>query len=301
MLRHALLLAFRNFLRYRSTFLINLVGLSTALFCTLMIYLWVHDELSFDQFHKNGDRLFVVMKNAPTPNGILTFDETPGLMADVLPRELPEVESAAAVIPAERDNKKGFFIIGNENVEAKGICASNNFFNVFTFPLTEGDKGTALSEMNNIVISKELSMKLFHTAENVIGRQLEWNGVQMTGSYVVAGVFDDLPASSSFQFDVLFNYHSFLARNEKLKSWRNGGPTTYVVLKKGVNEKKFNQKIADYLQQKGAKESLFIQKFADRYLHGQYENGVPRVDDLVMSGCFPSLHVLSYSLRVSIS
>src|SRR5688500_10457976 len=119
MVRHTLLLAFRNFLRYRSTFLINLIGLSTALFCTIMIYLWVHDELSFDRFHRNGDRLFVVMKNAPTPNGTLTFDETPGILADVLPTELAEVEYAAAVISPQKDGKKGFFLINNQNVEAK--------------------------------------------------------------------------------------------------------------------------------------------------------------------------------------
>ena len=114
MFKHALLLAFRNFRRYTSSFLINLVGLSTGLFCTIMIYLWVHDELSFDKFHNNADRTYIILKNATTPNSILTFDETPGILADVMPTEMPEVQYATAVITPQKENKKGIFLIDNK-------------------------------------------------------------------------------------------------------------------------------------------------------------------------------------------
>lgn len=275
MFRHALLLAVRNFRRYTGSFVINLVGLSTGLFCAIMIYLWVHDELNFDKFHKNAERTFVVLKNATTPSGILTFDETPGIMADVLPTEMPEVQYATAVISPQKENKKGIFQVDNNNVEATDLCVSKDFFKIFSFPLIQGDNNTVLSGTNDIVISDELAMKLFHTTENIIGRQVEWNRVQMSGTYIVSGVFKKVPANSSLQFDVLFNYRLFLEKNEKLTSWKNGGPTTYLLLRDGVDENQFNQKIAGYLQQKGGKEALFVQKFSDRYLRGQYENGVP--------------------------
>jgi len=275
MFRHALLLAFRNFRRYTGSFLINLIGLSTGLFCAIMIYLWVNDELGFDKFHKNADRTYVVLKNATTPNGILTFDETPGILADVLPTEMPEVQYAAAVISPQRENKKGIFTIDNNNVEATDLCVSKDFFKIFTFPLVQGDPNDVLTGVNDIVISDELAMKLFHTTDNVVGKQVQWNRVQMSGPYVISGVFKKPPANSTLQFDVLFNYKSFLDKNEKLTSWKNGGPTTYIMLKQGVDADKFNSKIAGYLQQKGGKETLFVQKFSDRYLHGQYENGVP--------------------------
>jgi putative ABC transport system permease protein len=275
MFKHALLLAFRNFRRYTSSFLINLIGLSTGLFCAIMIYLWVHDELGVDKFHKNDDRLYVVLKNATTPNGILTFDETPGILADVLPAEMPEVQYATAVISPQKENKKGIFLIDNNNVEATDLCVSKDFFKVFSFPLIQGDNNEVLSGANDIVISDELAMKLFHTTENVVGKQVQWNRLQLSGPYIVSGVFKKPPANSTLQFDVLFNYRLFLEKNEKLTSWKNGGPTTHLVLKEGVDAKKFNSKIAGYLQQKGGKETLFVQKFSDRYLNGQYENGVP--------------------------
>jgi putative ABC transport system permease protein len=88
-------------------------------------------------------------------------------------------------------------------------------------------------------------------------------------------VFKKPPVHSTLQFDVLFNYNSFLQKNKKLTSWTNGGPMTYILLKKGIGPLRFNGKLAGYLKQKGGKEALFIQKFSDRYLHGQYVNGAP--------------------------
>ncbi len=275
MLKHALLLAFRNLRRYKGSFVINLIGLSTGLSCAIMIYLWVNDELRFDKFHKNAERTFIVLKNATQPNGILTFDETPGILATVVPTEMPEVQYSTAVISPQKENRKGIFQFDNKRVEAIDLCVSKDFFNVFSFPLTQGDQNNLFSDVNNIAISEELAMKLFHTTENIIGRIVNWNRLQMNGPYIVAGVFKKVPAHSTIQFDALFNYDLFLKKNEKLTNWKNGGPTTYIVLKEGVDPEKFNLKIGGYLQQKGAKETLFIQRFSDRYLHGQYVNGVP--------------------------
>jgi putative ABC transport system permease protein len=274
MFKHTLLLAFRNFKRYKSSFLINLIGLSTGLFCAIMIYLWVHDELNVDKFHENDSRLYMVLKNATTPDGVLTFEETPGILASVLPTEMPEVQNAVSVISPETESK-GIFLSGDNRVEATDLCVSKDFFNVFTFPLLQGDKNVVLSGTNDIVISDELAMKLFHTTDNVIGKTVEWSRVQMSGSYIVSGIFEKVPANSTLKFDVLFNYRTYLDKNQKLTSWKNGGPATYIVLKKGVDGDRFNAKITNYLKGKGGKETLFIQQYSDKYLHGQYENGAP--------------------------
>ena len=85
MLRHNFLLIFRNFRRFKSTFFINLIGLSSGLACALMIYLWVHDELSTDKFHENNSRLYQVFKNNPQADGTLvTMPHTPAMMARLL-------------------------------------------------------------------------------------------------------------------------------------------------------------------------------------------------------------------------
>ncbi len=100
MFRHTLLLAYRSFLRFKSTFFINLVGLSTGLAGALLIYLWVNDELLVDRFHEKDSQLFQVMKNASySGNEITTYEATPGRLPEALAAEMPVVEKAVAVKP----------------------------------------------------------------------------------------------------------------------------------------------------------------------------------------------------------
>src|SRR6202012_3688160 len=99
MFKHNLVLIYRNFRRYKSTFLINLIGLSCGLACVLVIYLWVNDELSFDKYHVNDSRLYQVMTNVKSEKGIETNKNTPHSLVEVLPQEMPEVEYAAIATP----------------------------------------------------------------------------------------------------------------------------------------------------------------------------------------------------------
>ncbi|MGB3586802.1 MAG: ABC transporter permease, partial [Tunicatimonas sp.] len=92
MLRHTFLLIYRNFTRFRSTFFINLIGLSSGLACALFIFLWVNDELSVDKFHEKNARLYQVMVNMDQADGITTQEGGPGLLAESLAENMPEVE-----------------------------------------------------------------------------------------------------------------------------------------------------------------------------------------------------------------
>src|SRR5688572_25464410 len=95
MLQHNFLIIYRNFKRFRSTFFINLIGLSTGLTCTLLIYLWVNDELNIDKFHENNNRLFQVMERQQQSEIDVT-EGTPGLLAERMIQEFPEIELAAS-------------------------------------------------------------------------------------------------------------------------------------------------------------------------------------------------------------
>ena len=109
MLRHHLLLILRNFKRHRSTYTINLFGLSIGLACTLLIYLWVTDEWSIDRFHEHEQHLYQVIQNVPLSNGILTTEGTPGLLAEALQREMPQVEEAAVTAYAPGGRNTGCY------------------------------------------------------------------------------------------------------------------------------------------------------------------------------------------------
>jgi putative ABC transport system permease protein len=95
MLKHSLLMIYRNFLRSKGYFFINLIGLAAGLVCTLLIYLWVRDELRMDKFHTKENRLFQVMEHQQYADNIMTTTSTPGILAETLKEEIPEVEYAA--------------------------------------------------------------------------------------------------------------------------------------------------------------------------------------------------------------
>src|SRR5690606_31057263 len=94
MLRHNLILIFRNYKRFKTTFLINLIGLSTGVACTLLIYLWVNDELKMDKFHSLDDRLYQLREHQQHSADVRGTDSTPWLLAEALDDEMPEAEYA---------------------------------------------------------------------------------------------------------------------------------------------------------------------------------------------------------------
>ncbi len=253
------------------------MGLSTGLACALLIFLWVNDELHVDKFNKNDSQLFQVMNNGETPNGIVTGENTPGLLASALSAEMPEVEYAVPVVPVSWFDKKGILTYGDSHIEASEQFAGKDFFKVFSYPLVEGNKNTALADKHSILISEELARKLFHTTENIIGKTVAWNQKDYSDVYLISGIFQKLPLNATTQFDVLLNYDLFQDKNPKLNDWSNNDPSTYILLKKGTNISAFNAKIAGFIKARNEKsnETLFVQKYSDKYLHNNYENGIP--------------------------
>lgn len=276
MFKNSFKTAWRHVVKDRQFTLLNLIGLSTGLACTLLIYLWVIDEMRMDKFNESDSRIFQVLHNITTPNGIETIENTQGLLAKTLGEEMPEVQYAASVIPAGWFSNRGLFSINNKHIRAGGQFVSKDYFNIFSVHFIQGNKQTALTDKYQIALSAELAQKLFNSI-NVVGRTVEWNQEGFTGIYQVSAVFDKFPSNSTVQFDALFNYDLFLEKNPKLQKWGNSDPNTYVLLKKGADAEQLNKKLKDLLKSKNEKATatLFAQRFSDKYLHNHYENGVP--------------------------
>ena len=109
------------------------------------------------------------------------------------------------------------------------------------------------------------------------GQHIEWDQKDYTGVYRIDGVFEEPPANATQHFDVVFNYALFLEKNAKLNDWNNNDPSTYVVLKKGVDVDVFNRKIAGWIKTRveGSTTVLWAQRYSDRYLYNHYTNGAP--------------------------
>lgn len=277
MLRHNLLLIYRNFKRYKSTFFINLTGLSTGLACVLLIYLWVNDELNVDKFHEKDDRLYQVMANHHNTDVIITQEGTPDLLEETLAEELPEVEYAIGALSLKWFGKLTL-VTEDDKLKATGEFVSRDFFNVFSYPLLHGDKDEVLMDKNAIVISEELAIKLFPTSDQAVGKSLEWQLLHFKEQATIVGVFQTPPVSSTHQFDIVLSYEAWKGLSEnmgRVLHWDNHGPNTYLVVREGTDVGQFNKKIEGFIQSKLADSNvtLFAVPFSDSYLHGKYENG----------------------------
>lgn len=272
MLRHNILLIYRNFKRFKTTFLINLIGLSTGLACTLLIYLWVTDELRMDKFHDKDSRLFKLMEHQQHSGSIRVTDSTPWLLAEALEDEVPEVEFSVVATPTYWFAGQTLSV-GNNPVKANGKYASKDFFHVFSYELIQGSIDGALADKSSIVISRELAVKLFGGTEDVIGKTVMYQQDQI---FKVSAIFENLPGNSSEYFDFILPYRILTDRVPQVTAWGNSGPNTFVVLKEGTSDKEFNRKISNFISWKSEDKHriLFTTKYSDDYLFGNYENGV---------------------------
>ena len=282
MFRNYIKTAWRNLIKDKQFSLLNLLGLSTGLACVLLIFLWVQDELSVDKFNANDSRLFQVLKTAPMADGgIDTYHYTPGLLGQYMQKELPEVEYATVARP-----QTGILSVSSKSFKANAQYIDQNFFKVFSYTIVEGSaNGFALNKYG-VLLSDKMALKLFNTTHNLIGRTIAWDKKEFTGSYIVAGVFQSQPSNATEPFDLFFNYKIYQTiEAEDLNNWGSNNQNTYLLLKKGTDAEAFNKKIKDFTKNKikqfypGDKYLLqwegdiFIQKYSDRYLHGNYVNG----------------------------
>lgn len=275
MLKQNLKLFIRSIKKHKSTFLINVIGLSTAMACVILITLWVTDELSIDKFHENDEQLYQVLKNNWTESGIETGEDTPAPLALALVNEMPEVEQAASVFPSADFSLSGTVSIDKTYFRAKSKFVGGDFFDLFSYTLISGSKQAISEDKMSFVISDKLAKKLFPNEKNVIGQVVEWEGKRVNGPFTITGVFEDHESDSSIQFDVLFNYNLLLDTSDSFKQWYQNGSSTYVLLKENTKVTNFNVKIKDFIKTKhqDSNLTLFARPYSNRYLYGEFKNG----------------------------
>ena len=286
MFKHHVLLAYRNFKRFKGSFFINLIGLSTGLACTLLIFLWVSDELSVDKFHEKDSRLYMMMERQQGVADVEVTETTPGLLGEALATEMPEVELAVTTSGTE-----DFTItVEDKHIRASGHYAGKDFFNIFSYTLQQGEEDHVLRDKTAIVLSEELALRLFNTTEGVIGKAVEFPNKRQ---YIVSGVFEGVPQNASRQFDFVLSFEVYKEVSPWVLDWTNNGTRTYVVLEEGTNSKQFNEKIEDFVKRKEGEQhiTLFATPYSDKYLYGTYENGV-QSGGRIASACFCLLPLL---------
>jgi putative ABC transport system permease protein len=254
MVKNYLLLFVRNLMRQKAFSFINLLGLTVSISSTLLIYLYVSHELSFDSFHPNSERLYRVNQTFIwSDDKTNQFSRTGPGVANAMREELQEVELVTSL------HTPGEFIISyvtpsNEVIafeEDKILAADSNFFKVFNFPLISGDEASAFSRANTLVMTKSTAEKYFGT-ENPIGKLVRLGNKQQT--YEVTGVLQDVPDNSTIEFDILLSMKAFPVERFHW-SWVWTQLETFVLLRSDANIANVREKLKA-IPRKRAEETL---------------------------------------------
>ncbi|MEM9849226.1 MAG: ABC transporter permease, partial [Bacteroidota bacterium] len=267
---YLLKITLRNLFKQKFSSAINVIGLTVGLSCACFIYLWVQDELSIDKFHEKDDRLYQVMALQRYPSGKAVSRSTPGLLGATIKEDFPDIQYSVTttwIHPVLLSHEETF-------LRSPGYHAGKDFFHIFTYPLLAGDPNTVLVDPTSICISRDLANKLFDGVENAMGKTIRY---AENRNFTVSGVFENISEKSTYQFDFVLPLQDFLDRATWATNWANTGPPTYVVLQEGADAQATTEKIAGYLKSKVAdsNQELFLKKYSDQYLYGNYANGVP--------------------------
>jgi putative ABC transport system permease protein len=271
MLRNYIKIAWRNLIKDKQFTLLNVLGLSAGIACTLLIYLWVHDELSYDKTFAKDSQIFQVMEMRGAGENIGLTDESSGLVSETIKIGNPEIEYAAPVAPADWF-QKFTLTSGDKNIKAVGQYVGKEYFNIFSFKMLDGDKSKVLEAKNNIVISDELAKRLFNTREGAIGKVIRF---QHEKDFFVSGVFEKVPVHSSQQFDFVLSFDYLADVQGWVKTWNNGGPHNFVLLKKGADLAAFNSRISDVVKKNSGDttRNLVAMQFSKNYLANTFNHG----------------------------
>jgi putative ABC transport system permease protein len=235
MIRSLIKVAFRNFRRDATYSLINIIGLTIGITGSLLLILYVYDDLSFDRYHEKADRIYRISSRISEPDDAFNWAVTQVPLAPQLMTDYPEVEEAVRLIQSGRSLYK---IGDKEFFEEDVMYSDSNTFNVFSFEWVEGDPSTALTEPNSMVVTRSFAERYFGN-ESPLGKELT---NEDDDSYNVTGLIEDIPHNTNIQFSAL------ISRNSLPEDWGSWGAFhiyTYLLLQEGFDYEVFEAKLPE--------------------------------------------------------
>lgn len=223
MFANYLKITFRNLLRHRGHAFINILGLSIGIAAAILIFLYARNELSYDAFHENGDKTYIVYKERNTATGTQILYDTWIPLANELKQDYPEVVSASRAFTRNR-----WVISGDNKFQDRVTYADPAFLEIFTFPLADGGSESVLKERSAVILSQEIAEKYFGN-ENPIGKTISIN---YRNEYTVRGILAPVPENSTIEVDLLVNVESLIDPDDEdaQQNWNSAFLETYIQL-----------------------------------------------------------------------
>lgn len=289
MIRNYFKIAWRSLLKDKQFTLLNVLGLTAGLTCSLLIFLWVSDELSFDRFFADEERIYRLLERKEMNGEMFYSSESSGRLSEAVRHSVPEVEYVAAIAPAIWF-PQNTLSANDKNIKANVQYAEKDYFNIFSFRLLEGNKNTVLASPGAMVLSDELAVKLFGTTENIIGRPVRFD---QDTTFFVSGVFEKMPANSSQQFDFVLSFDYFRGIKDWVNHWDLYGPSTFALLKKGTDIPSFNRNVENVITTHNGNRFRKVVgvRFSDGYLHNHFGNNTGAGERIQYVNLFTALAV----------
>ncbi|HNW57223.1 MAG TPA: ABC transporter permease [Bacteroidales bacterium] len=233
----------RNIKSQKSYFIINLLGLTTGIAAFILIALWVNTELSFDNFHKQADRIYRVDYKLYEESVLEQHSAAAvPVIGRLMKQTYPEVELYTRF-------KKAEGVVSYEDrfyKESKVFYAESSFFSIFNFPLTDGQASDNVLDINKAVITEDAAKRYFGN-QNPVGKTITFNGKD---HYYISAIAKDVPANSHLKFDILFSYENLKSQGSYFDdSWFGSDFYTYVMLTPGASAAALEKKLPSLVEQ----------------------------------------------------
>jgi len=261
--------AWRNMARNKLTGFINVFGLAIGLSCSLLIWLWVSDELSYNRFLPGVKNIYEVHVNAPFNGDTITLTACPGPLAEAIQTNIPQVEQATKMTYS----RDVLFTVGDKTLKEKGTYATAGFFKVFPLKSIDGNADEAIASIDQMVITRKIAEKYFSTYA-AVGKTIR---IDNKKDYRVGAVIEDIPHNSTLQFDWMINFSE--QEQDWMKTWGNIAFFTYVKLRPHadlLNTARGLRSIYPKFSPEGFKANFpQLQAITDVYLYTDHKNGKP--------------------------
>ena len=241
MIKNYLRVAFRNLWRHKGFSFLNIMGLTIGMSACFLVFLYVKFELSYDDFHSKGNRIYRIVTDIVNPSETLHFSVAAPAMPVAAKRDFPEIEKAVRFDPGSMLVRRGDLKFQEDNMAS----ADSTFFEVFDFPLLKGDPVKALREPYSVVLSETAAKKYFGSADPM-GQHLYLTGDNNLGT--VTGVMKDMPENTELKADLLVASYSGAADSNRDKNWGGFGDFSYFLLKPNTDAHALEKKFPRFLE-----------------------------------------------------
>jgi len=277
MFRNYLKIAMRNIQRYKGYSFINISGLAIGIACCILIFLYVQEELNYDNYHKDKDRIYRVAMHFESKSLTIDFATVGPPVQIVLKRDFPQVEFAARIQGRDRPIVK----CGDRLFhESRFFYADNELFDILTFVFLKGSPENALVRPQSAVISKRMAEKYFGD-EDPLGKIININSEE----FQITGVIANSPSNTHLKCDILISFKSLKVDRDMGNAWGWTSFHTYIKLGENVNAVDFGGQIRKienkYAPEREFKNNYYLQPLTDIHLHSRLAGETERPGNLL--------------------